>query len=122
MDKLSQRDLFILFGSHEVDAECECSTCRLAEFFAACGDEKLKDSYNDLVSLWRKELKEVYSRDIKTLKLPTFCQNSLREEGVKTIGDLCQKKSRLITRTVGLGRKGKMAIENALDILGLKMK
>lgn len=122
MARLSQRDLFILFGSHEAGGECECPSCRLVEFFLACGDEKLKGTYYDLIDIWKKDLYEVHSRDIKTLKLPTACEKALREEGVKNIGDLCKIESRLITRVVGVGRKGKMRIEDALDILGLKMK
>jgi len=79
------------------------------------GSEKAKPSIADLA------VHPLFLQPIDTLELSARSLNSLKSEGVKTIGDLVQKTESDLMKTPNLGRKSLNEIKEALAVHGLTL-
>jgi len=79
------------------------------------GSEKAKPSISNLA------VHPLFLQPIDTLELSARSLNSLKSEGVKTIGDLVQKTESDLMKTPNLGRKSLNEIKEALAVHGLTL-
>lgn len=65
---------------------------------------------------------DLLSRSVEELQISVRATNSLKNENIRTIGELVQRTRGDLLRTPNLGRKSLAEIEAVLRELGLKLR
>ncbi|MGU9952151.1 MAG: DNA-directed RNA polymerase subunit alpha [Gammaproteobacteria bacterium WSBS_2016_MAG_OTU1] len=83
------------------------------EMFANAGDIKEKSA---IENAGRRDTSHnpIFSEKVEILELTVRSQNCLRQENIRYIGELVQKKEREMMRTPNLGKKSLLEIQQAL--------